>query len=652
MKRRGFLRRSNGPSRPGDLIQGRIVAHRDGYGFVTPDAGGEDVFLPQAQMHTAMHGDHVAVWPGLRRQRGKGGGLFHKVLERGQQDVIGRLKPLHGQGFVIVPEDPRLLHQFEAGKIKNAKEGDLVVATITHYPEAWRPGRAEVSRILGNAEQNLDIDYAIASFGLSMVWPRAVRRELDSVEALEDTLPRTDLTAVPFVTIDGADAKDFDDAVHAEPAGKGWILRVAIADVSHYVRPGTALDVEARKRGTSVYFPNRVIPMLPPRLSEDLCSLRPQEERHVLVCEMRLGARGAMQDYQFYPARIRSRARLIYRDVHRAVFRNDAGAREQLGECVPELENLLALYRRLRAARKRRGALDIDNPECGFKFDADGQVVKAYPKTRLEAHQLIEECMIAANVAAACQLQRHKTPGLYRVHDLPEAEKVQTLRAFAASVGLDFSPRDPITPGDCAALLEQVRGTEFQLLIHRAVLRMQSLSVYAPKNIGHFGLALERYTHFTSPIRRYPDLAVHRAIRLTLQDTWGHGRPPTHQDMVDLGRHCSQTERRADEAVWDVEAACKCRLVSRHVGESWGGVISTVQQFGIFVELDDLYAEGLVHIKQLGRDYYHYEADTQVLRGERSGTTWQVGQRVQVRIKEVNVTNRQIKLVLDERSQE
>ena len=644
MPRRSSSRRTARRSPSSQPVHGRVTAHRDGYGFVTPDSGGEDIFLPQAQMHTAMHGDYISVWPGVPGRRGKSSGLFHEILERSHQTVVGRLQDAGGRKAVIIPEDPRIRHAFETAKHARAKAGDLVVADITDFPQQGYPGKAQVSRVLGNAEKNTDIDFAIVSFSLPNTWPRRVRKELPGLSALEDELPRKDLTDLPFVTIDGADAKDFDDAVCARKNRSGWTLWVAIADVAHYVRPGSLLDAEARKRGTSVYFPSRVIPMLPPELSEDLCSLRPDVERKTLVCEMRLGPRGALQSSRFYPARIRSRARLTYSAVDQAVFQDQPAARKRLGEHLPALENLVALYRLLHARRLHRGALDFSSTECRFKFDGQGHVKSIHPVVRLESHRLIEECMILANVAAAEQLHQHKQHALYRIHDKPQQEKIDTLRALVAGLGFTFPPRDPITPSDCVDLLGQVRGTERQALVERALLRCQSLSVYSPDNIGHFGLALERYAHFTSPIRRYPDLAVHRAIRRTLKGGGRSGGAPSHADMTVLGEHCSMTERRADEAVWDVEAAYKCRLMEKHLGDHFGGTVSTVTEFGLFVELDGLYTEGLLHVRRMGGEYYAYEPDAQRLRGEHTGQTWQAGDRIEVIIQEVSHRERKISL--------
>ncbi len=645
MPRRRSSRRRTRQSPSSEPVHGRLSAHRDGYGFVTPDSGGEDIFLPQAQMHTAMHGDYVSVWPGQPGWRGKTSGLFHEVLERSHETVVGRVQATGGRKSVIVPEDPRIQHAFESVKHVSAKNGDIVVADITVFPQQGHPGKAEINRVLGDSEQHMDVDLAIAKFSLPNTWSRPVREELPGLAELEDELPRRDLTDLPFVTIDGADAKDFDDAVCARQTRSGWTLWVAIADVAHYIRPGGALDAEAKKRGTSVYFPNRVIPMLPPELSEDLCSLRPDVERKTLACEMQLDDSGALQSSRFYPAQIRSRARLTYSAVEQAIFKGEPEARKRLEPHRPALEKLVALYRLLHARRLQRGALDFNSTECRFKFDGQGRVKGIYPVVRLDAHRLIEECMILANVAAAEQLHRHKQHGLYRVHDQPQQEKINTLRALVAGLGLNFPPGDPVTPRDCADLLEQVQGAEHQPLVERALLRCQSLSVYSPDNIGHFGLALERYTHFTSPIRRYPDLAVHRALRRTLKGGKQAGPPPSHADMTALGEHCSMAERRADEAVWDVEGAYKCRLAEKHLGKHFGGTVSTVTQFGLFVELDGLYTDGLLHIKQMGRDYYHYDPDAQQLKGERSGEVWQAGDRVEVTLQEVNLRERRIVLV-------
>ena len=627
-------------------VRGRVSVHRDGFGFLARDDGGDDLFLPPSQMHTVMHGDYVSVQHDGFDRRGRPTAVFREVLERRHQTVVGRIQARAGGAAAIVPENPRILQTFELGPkdLGRAKDGDLAVAEITRFPAGGAPGRARVLRALGAADTpQMDVELAIAAFDLPRRWPRALRRELAELDRLPDGDGRQDLTGLPFVTIDGAGARDFDDAVCARRRRLGgWTLWVAIADVAHYVRPGSKLDAEARKRGTSVYFPDRVVPMLPPELSEDRCSLLPDAERRVLVCELALGPRGARRGAKFYPARIRSRARLTYAEVDRAVFQNHAETRRQLRALLPALEELRALYRRLLALRHRRGALEFDTPELRFRFDGS-RLAGIEAVRRLEAHRLIEECMLAANAAAADHLHRRGEPCLYRVHDRPPPAKLATLRALLAAVGMPFPARDPVTPADCAAAAARAAGTEHQALVERALLRTQSLSVYAADNIGHFGLALDRYTHFTSPIRRYPDLLAHRALRRGFRGA-DAGPAAGRRELEELGAHCSMTERRADEAVWDVEAAYKCRLVEPHVGKTWDGTVSSVLQFGLFVELDDLHAEGLIRLRQLGREYFHYDADAQCLRGEDSGETWRIGQRARVVIHEVDRRERRIVL--------
>ena len=620
-------------------VRGRVSVHRDGFGFLARDDGGDDLFLPPSQMHTVMHGDYVSVQHDGYDRRGRPTAVFREVLERRHETVVGRVAARDGGGGAIVPENPRILQTFELrpSDLGRARDGDLAVAEITRFPEGRAPGRARVARVLGRADSpQMDVELAIAAFDLPHRWTRALRRELAELDRLPDDADRRDLTGLPFVTIDGAGARDFDDAVCARRRRLGgWTLWVAIADVAHYVRPGSRLDAEARRRGTSVYFPDRVVPMLPPELSEDRCSLLPDAERRVLACELALGPHGARRGAKFYAAHIRSRARLTYAEVDRAVFQNHAETRRQLREVLPALEELRGLYRRLLALRHRRGALEFDTPELRFRFDGP-RLAGIEAVRRLEAHRLIEECMLAANAAAADHLHRRGAPFLYRVHDRPPPAKLATLRALLAAVGAPFPARDPVTPADCAEAAAHAAGSEHQALVERALLRAQSLSVYAADNIGHFGLALDRYTHFTSPIRRYPDLLAHRALR--------GGAAGSRRELDALGEHCSMSERRADEAVWDVEAAYKCRLVEPHVGKTWDGTVSAVMQFGLFVELDDLHAEGLIRIRQLGREYFHYDPDAQCLQGEDSGETWRIGQRARVVIHEVDRRERRISL--------
>ena len=498
--------------------------------------------------------------------------------------------------------------------------------------------------MLDDTRHDLDTDLAISSFGLPHTWTQEIQQELKALGTLPDTPQRKDLTELPFVTIDGEDAKDFDDAVCARKCADGWTLWVAIADVAHYVRPGTALDKEARLRGTSVYFPNRVIPMLPKKLSENLCSLRPDTERKVLVCELQLDSSAKTRSAEFYLARIRSRARMTYPVVNQILFENSSNSKAKHVPLAEALEPMCALYRNLSIRRRQRGALDFSSLECSFNFGPDGQVTGLQPLQRLDSHQMIEEFMIAANTAAARYFDKHGLCSLYRVHDAPPEEKLNTLRSSAANLGFSFPASNRVRPRDCAEFLKEIRGSNHQGLMERALLRTQSLSVYSPDNIGHFGLALEHYTHFTSPIRRYPDLCVHRTIRhaITPEDSPRH--PPSHPHLKDLGQHCSDMERRATKAVWDVEAALKCRLIKPLVGRIHRGTISNITSFGAFVELEGFYTEGLLHIKNMGPDYYLYNADTETIVGADDGATWRNGQQLNVKIMSVDIRERKIDL--------
>ncbi len=518
-----------------------------------------------------------------------------------------------------------------------------MLATIIRFPHNWQYGTVTITRMLDETRDDLDTDFAISSFGLPCTWSAKVTQELEGLEALPDHPQRKDLTDLPFVTIDGKDARDFDDAVCVRALTKGWTLWVAIADVAHYVRPGSALDQEARRRGTSVYFPNRVIPMLPPELSEDLCSLRPDTERKVVVCELQLDTEGKTRSAKFYLARIQSQSRMTYSLVNQILFEKNVSVRTSHARLSQALDPMCALYLKLATQRQQRGALDFSDIECRFKFDAQGKVTGLQPLQRLDSHRMIEEFMIAANISAARFIEKHASCGLYRVHDAPQEEKLNTLRTLVARLGFPFSESNLVQPRDCANFLEEIRGSHHQILMERALLRTQSLSVYSPDNIGHFGLALNHYTHFTSPIRRYPDLCVHRMIRRIISPEKANGSPPSHPRVKDLGQHCSDMERRATKAVWDVEAALKCRLIEPYIGQICRGTISTITSFGMFVELEDFYTEGLIHVRNLS-DYYRHDPDTQSLTGNRSGNIWHCGQQLDVTIVSVDVRERKIDL--------
>ena len=493
-----------------------------------------------------------------------------------------------------------------------------------------------------------DVDAAIRTRVLPAEWPPGVYEEaarLGPEVAEEDKAERWDLRDLPFVTIDGEDARDFDDAVYCTPTPKGWRLIVAIADVAHYVRPGSPLDREARRRGTSVYFPGRVLPMLPEPLSNGLCSLMPGKDRLCLACEMLVDRDGRIVRSRFRNAVLCSRARLVYEEVAAGLARADSGAGTRIGRSAPVLRHLHALFRDLHRARRRRGALDIDALETRIVLDDEGEVKTIEPRVRNDAHRLIEECMIAANVAAARFLSRHRRRFLYRVHERPADDKVQELRAFLAPLGLRLGGEGP-QPRHYASLIEQSRSRPDAALVHGVLLRSLAQAVYAPVNAGHFGLALAAYAHFTSPIRRYPDLVAHRAIKQVLGNIPNQPQARCPREMSALGEHASMTERRADEAVREVERRLKCRFMRGRIGETRGGCVSGVTGFGIFVTLDELYVDGLVHVSTLGADYFHHDPVHHALRGERSGRVFRLGDRVEVVVARVDVDARKIDLEL------
>lgn len=492
-----------------------------------------------------------------------------------------------------------------------------------------------------------EVDVAVRTRVLPAEWPPGVFEEaarLGPEVAEEDKAERWDLRDLPFVTIDGEDARDFDDAVHCIPTARGWRLIVAIADVAHYVRPGSPLDREARRRGTSVYFPGRVLPMLPEPLSNGLCSLKPGKDRLCLACEMLVDQDGHIVRSRFRDALVRSQARLVYEEVAAGLAPAGSGAEARNGTSAP-LRHLHALFRALHRARRRRGALDLDTIETRIVLDDEGEVIAVEPRVRNDAHRIVEECMIAANVAAARFLSRHRRPFLYRVHERPAEDKVRELRAFLAPLGLRLGGEAP-QPRDYASLIDRSRSRPDAALVHGVLLRSLAQAVYAPVNAGHFGLALAAYAHFTSPIRRYPDLMAHRAIKQVLGSFPNPPQARRPDEMSALGEHASMTERRADEAVREVERRLKCRFMQGRIGETREGCVSGVTGFGLFVTLDELYVDGLVHVSALGADYFHHDPVHHELRGERSGRVFRLGDRVEVVVARVDVEDRKIDLEL------
>jgi len=652
------------PTRRLDLVRGRVVGHPDGFGFLVPDEGGGDLFLSARQMRSIMHGDRVLAHVVGVDRRGRREGAVVEVLERNTPQVVGRFFEEAGV-FTVAPENKRLVHDViipPEGR-NGAQDGQIVVADIVEQPSQRGLPVGRVVEVLGDhMAPGMEIDVAIRASGLPNTWPAPVQAEIAELgpevpEAAK--ADRTDLRNVALVTIDGADARDFDDAVYCEPTPKGWRLLVAIADVSHYVAPGSALDKEARERGTSVYFPERVIPMLPEVLSNGLCSINPKVDRLCMVCEMLIDKEGKVTRSSFMEGVMRSHARLTYDQVAAMLVDGDAGLRSQFAAVVPHLENLYDLFKVLRRRRAKRGAIDFETTETRIVFGAERKIERIVPVLRNDAHLIIEECMILANVCAAKYLARHRVPTLYRVHDRPEAEKITELREFLGEFGLQLRGGAEPEPRHFAELLKKAQDRPDRHLIQTVMLRSLKQAKYTPDNNGHFGLAHEAYAHFTSPIRRYPDLLVHRAIRYVLRSgkqkplmqrairrVLGGGKRADflydHEAMVMNGEHCSMTERRADEATRDAVSWLKCEFMMDKVGESFDGTIAAVTSFGIFVELDDIYVEGLVHVTALGEDYFHFDPVGHRMQGERTGRSYRLGDRVRVRVMRVDLDERKI----------
>jgi len=636
------------PTQKLDLIAGVVLANAEGYGFLRPDEGGDDLYLSPQQMRTVMHGDKVlASVVGIDR-RGRRQGAIAEVLQRRSSRLVGRVVVENGV-MVVAPDDRRMNQDIliPPGQEQGAHAGQIVVAEITEPPTLHRGPLGAIRAVLGERlEPSLVVEMAIASHDLPNEWPAQTLRDAAQVEARVSAAEREgrmDIRHLPLVTIDGADARDFDDAVYAEPRrGGGFRLLVAIADVSHYVAVGSALDREAFERSTSTYFPGFVVPMLPETLSNGICSLMPKVERLCMVCDMIVDADGAVSKAKFYDAVMRSHARLTYDKVWQVVGLNDADARHEVADVLPQLGNLHALYKLMAAQRKRRGAIDFETPEVKFRLDQTGGVESMGATERNDAHKLIEECMIAANVQAALFLEKKKIPALFRAHEPPPAEKYEDLQQFLREFKLSMPPVAEVTPADYAEVLRMVQDRSERELIQSVLLRSQSMAAYQPDNRGHFGLSLQAYAHFTSPIRRYPDLLVHRAIRYALAG----GKPGDYDyspgEMASIAIHCSQRERRAEEAERDVDERFKCAWMSKHIGSEFEGVVAGVTSFGLFVELDESKVSGLVHISQLANDYYHFDAVRKLLKGERTGSQFRLGDHVRVQVLRASLEDRKI----------
>lgn len=667
------------------FIAGRVSAHRDGFGFVIPDEPGPDLFLSDREMQKVLHGDRVMARVTGQDRRGRQEGSIVEVVERANTHIIGRLLN-EGGVWIVSPEDQRISQDIlVSGSPGKARAGQVVSVELLEQPGRFQKPTGRITEVLGELDDpGMEIEIAVRKFGVPHVFSapalkQAARLPNEVVNA--DLADRVDLRDVPLVTIDGEDARDFDDAVYCEPvkigAARGFRLLVAIADVSHYVKPNDALDADAIERSTSVYFPRRVIPMLPEKLSNGLCSLNPAVDRCTLVCDMVVTEDGEVTAYQFYPAVMHSAARLTYNQVADILASTDGEEAQKRPAIVPHLLNLNQVFRALLKARQERGAIDFETTETYIVCNALGKIEKIIPRTRNDAHRLIEECMLAANVCAADFLLRHKHPGTFRVHAVPTEEKLNQLRTFLKQVGLNLGGGSKPTARDYAAVMQEIRERPDAALLQTMLLRSMQQAVYSPDNVGHFGLAYEAYAHFTSPIRRYPDLLTHRAIKAILLGKRYEpkgielGKPNTTQsnaarkqaakDKAEgkpqksekdltvwdaLGVHCSANERRADEASRDVENWLKCFFMQDKIGEEFTGTVAGVTTFGIFVQLDELFVEGLVHITELGADYFQYDEARHELRGERTGQRYQLTDRVTVKVARVDLESRKIDLTL------
>ena len=639
-----------------DLIKGTVIGHRDGYGFLQVE-GDDDWFIPNTQMSRVMHGDFVLAQPnGTDRFKRKEVRIV-RVLEARKKQIVGRFFLESGIGFVV-PDDSRISQDIlipDEHRL-GARMGQVVVVELQERKASFSRPVGFITEILGdNLAPGMEIEIALRNHDIPHTWSEGVEKQ---IRQLSEEVPeeakqgRVDLRDLPLVTIDGESARDFDDAVFAQKEGDGWRLWVAIADVSYYVRPKTALDLEAANRGNSVYFPTRVIPMLPEILSNGLCSLNPQVDRLCLVAEMTVSAQGELTGYQFYEAVMNSHARLTYTKVWK-MLQGDEELRERYQTLVPHLEELYAMFQILAKARQERGAIEFETVENQFIFNPQGRIERIEPLVRNDAHKIIEECMILANIAAARFVESANEPALYRIHDKPSEEKLVSFKSFINECGLIWNVGLDPQPKDYAALIEQLADRPDRELIQTMLLRSLKQAVYAPDNIGHFGLALQEYAHFTSPIRRYPDLLLHRAIKYLIEKEKGNKRHYTEgggyhyslDDMDQFGDACSATERRADEATREVADWLKCEFMQDHLGEEFEGVISSVTGFGLFVKLNELLIDGLVHISTLENDYYHYDAARQRLVGG-SGVIYRLGDPVKVKVINVNLDDKKIDFAL------
>ena len=631
-----------------ELIRGRVQAHQDGFGFLIPDNGSGDIFLPAWEMRTVLTDDVVLVRLANRGERRREGAIV-EVLERNTHQVVGRY--LEESGIAFVDPNNKLITQdilIPAGQQGKSESGQFVVAEITAQPSKRRQALGRVIEIIGDyLTPGMEVELAIRTYELPNQWSAAVLREAKQlpVEILShDKSGRKDLRHLVFITIDGEDAKDFDDAVYCKQTKNGFVLYVAIADVSHYVKLDSAIDREAGSRSNSVYFPAKVIPMFPEVLSNNLCSLCPHQDRLAIVCEMYISLEGEIKNYQFYRAVIYSHARLTYNQVA-AILR---GEKTRNQEMIPHVKNLHRLYQKLLKQRIKRGAVEFNTTETRIEFDQKGKIKRIVPVVRNEAHRIIEECMLVANVSASHFLREGDIPTLYRVHEGPDGQKLHDLRKFLRAFGLRLTGGDQPTSMDYAKLLLRIKKRPDVQLLQSVILRSLRQAIYTPESSGHFGLSYNRYCHFTSPIRRYPDLIVHRGICHRLQKRSVKKFPYDEQKLVILGEYCSMSERRADRATRDAVDWLKCEYMLNKVGQAFDGRIVDVTGFGVFVELDKIYVEGLVHVTALESDYYHYDPVHHLLQGKRSGRIYRLGDLLRVIVARVDLDKRKIDFVVEE----
>ncbi len=631
-----------------DLIKGRVEGHPDGFGFVVPDEGGDDLYLSPKEMHRVLHGDKVLVRVAGFDRRGRREAKIVEVLEHVNKFVVGRYYLEGGVGFLIA-ENRRINQDIlvPAENAGDAKSGQVVTVEIVNQPGAHNEAVGRVTEVLGSfTGPGMEIEIALRKHDLPYVFPPEVEKQAEKLPAKvlkKDMAGREDIRHLPLVTIDGETARDFDDAVYCEPLGRsGYRLVVAIADVSHYVQPHDALDSEGFNRGNSVYFPRRVIPMLPEALSNGLCSLNPEVDRLSMVCDMRITSAGSIKEYRFYPAVIYSHARLTYNQVWDWLS-GAAKPENKHAALMPHLEALDKLFRTLLKARAKRGAIDFGSTETQILFDDQGKIRDIVPVIRNDAHRIIEECMLAANVCASDFLHENKQPALFRVHEGPTPEKLAALRSFLAEFGLDLGGGDKPHAKEYAALLDKIKDRPDHGLLQTVMLRSLKQAIYSPDNKGHFGLAYEAYTHFTSPIRRYPDLLVHRGIKAVLA-----GEKLPGKGLAEIGLHCSMTERRADDATRDVDAWLKTYFMQDRIGDEYNGTVSAVTSFGMFVSVDDIFIEGLVHVSELGQDYFHYDQAKHMMLGERTGKRYRLGDRVRIKVIRADIETSKIDFSLIE----